>query len=429
MFVDQAVINVEAGRGGDGLVHFRRAKFVPRGGPDGGHGGDGGDIWVQATNQVHTLSDYRYKKHFSAENGAPGGPANKQGKNGADLVLPIPTGTEIRNAETQELLVDLTQVGQRFCIAQGGVGGKGNAGFVSSVRQAPKFAEKGDLGEDFALDLQLKLLADIALVGFPNAGKSTLMSTLSNARPKIGDYPFTTINPQLGILRWKDQERTLVDIPGLIEGAHQGKGLGDQFLRHIERAQALLLLVSPDQPEQDLPSQVKILRGELSQCSKALAEKPWAIGLSKADLIPAEQRAELIKKLKKAAPSQELVCFSAATHEGLEELQGLLQGLSPVPLTWIQKQPAEETVHFTPDQDTTSRSVRYKKISPHQWQLTNPRLERLVRQTDRQSVEAERRIYDVLQRWGVLRRLEKEGATVGDSLLIGETTWDYKPLD
>jgi GTPase len=283
LFVDEVEISVLAGKGGKGLVNFRREKYVPKGGPDGGNGGRGGNVVLQASSQLHTLLDHRYKRSYSAEDGAAGGTALKTGRSGTDTVILLPKGTIVRDAATGEVLVDLVLDGQSFIVARGGLGGRGNAEFKSATHQTPRNAEPGRPGEEKRLHLELKLIADVGLVGFPNAGKSTLISRLSAARPKIADYPFTTLEPNLGIVQYRDYESfTLADLPGLIEGAHEGKGLGIQFLRHVERTRVLVVLI--ESLSDDFSRDIAILRRELAMYSRLLEQKPWFACISKLDV-------------------------------------------------------------------------------------------------------------------------------------------------
>jgi GTPase len=317
MFIDSAKIFVKSGKGGDGIIHWRREKFIPKGGPDGGNGGIGGDVIIKADKQLNTLLDFRYTKKFLAKNGNPGEGANKEGRSADSITVKVPVGTVIRNAETGELIADLIENGEEFVVAKGGKGGKGNWVFRSPTNQAPRVCTPGTPGEEYWLQLEMKLLADIGLVGFPNAGKSTLISTISAAKPKIADYPFTTLVPNLGMVYFQEQKSFVVaDIPGLIEGAHEGKGLGIQFLKHIERTKALLYLI--DCTSEDIRKDFKILLNELKSFNKNLPKKKSIVAITKLDIADDEKRKE-VKKLK--FPKGVIVKYiSAATREGIDDL-------------------------------------------------------------------------------------------------------------
>lgn len=287
MFVDEVTITVTSGDGGAGLVSFRREKYVPKGGPDGGDGGRGGDVIFRADVQLHTLLDHRYRRSYAAESGARGGSSRRTGRSGEDLVIRVPCGTIVRDATSGEVIADLVANGDQFIVARGGIGGRGNAQFTTAVQQTPRFAEPGRPGRTVELALELKLIADVGLVGFPNAGKSTLISVISAARPRIADYPFTTLEPNLGIVAYQDYASfTVADIPGLIEGAHLGKGLGIQFLRHIERTRVLAMLI--DCSSDDYVRDYETLRRELAEYSRDLGEKPYFVVLSKTDIADDE---------------------------------------------------------------------------------------------------------------------------------------------
>ena len=290
-FVDESRIYVQAGNGGNGCCSFRREKYVPKGGPDGGDGGKGGDVIVKASSRVHTLLDQRYHPHYKAERGQHGKGKNCTGRSGRDLVITVPVGTMIREQETGAIVADLVEDGQAVMIARGGSGGRGNARFATSTVQAPRYCEQGGPGEQKEFILELKLLADVGLVGFPNAGKSTFISRVSSARPKIADYPFTTLAPNLGMVRWKDRDFIMADIPGIIEGAHTGVGLGLRFLRHIERTRIILYLIdlSPD-TGRDPRDEFTVLRRELKAYSPELVERKQLAVLNKCDLAEAAKR-------------------------------------------------------------------------------------------------------------------------------------------
>ena len=318
MFIDYAVIEVHAGNGGSGAVTFRREKYVPKGGPSGGDGGNGGNVILKANVNLHTLLDFRYKKKYKASNGDNGGSSLKDGKNGEDVIIQVPVGTIVKDEESEEILFDLNSDTKEFILAKGGKGGKGNSKFATSTNQTPRFAEDGKPGENKKIILELKLIADVGLVGFPNAGKSTLISKISSARPKIADYPFTTLEPNLGIVKYKDfQSFTVADIPGIIEGASQGKGLGHKFLRHIERTRIILFLIEAisENPKDDF----SVLMNELKNYSLQLIQKKIIVSFSKADLIDS-QKAKKLAQMKFKGIKEKPFIFSSVTGEGISEL-------------------------------------------------------------------------------------------------------------
>ncbi|HOV03975.1 MAG TPA: GTPase ObgE [Hyphomicrobiales bacterium] len=313
-FLDQAKVYIRSGNGGAGCVSFRREKFIEFGGPDGGDGGRGGDVVVECVDGLNTLIDYRYQQHFKAQTGGHGMGKNRHGAKGGDIVLKVPVGTQIIDDEEETLIADLTEVGQRHVLARGGNGGFGNSHFKSSTNQAPRRANPGEVGEERWVWLRLKLIADAGLVGLPNAGKSTFLAAVSAAKPKIADYPFTTLHPNLGVVALDDREFVLADIPGLIEGAHEGIGIGDRFLGHVERCRVLLHLV--DASEEDVAKAYRVVRKELKLYGADLAKKPEIVALSKIDLLDEETRAEKLAALKKAARKTPIL-LSAATGEGV----------------------------------------------------------------------------------------------------------------
>lgn len=319
-FIDSARIYVKSGDGGAGHVSFRKEKFVPRGGPDGGNGGRGGDVIFIAEQHLNTLLEFNYTKSYIAKNGQRGGKSRRTGKNAENLYIKVPVGTEIINEETNEKIADLVEAGQQFKIAEGGIGGKGNSEFATATRQAPRFAQPGIPGQEFNLILQLKLLANVGIVGFPNAGKSTLISTISAAKPKIADYPFTTLVPNLGVVKYGEYDSfTVADIPGLIEGAGEGKGLGIQFLKHIERTRILLYLIdaNSENPIEDF----NILQSELKKFNPEMLEKNEIIALSKWDTIDEDKKLEL---LELEFNGRKPLIISSATNYGIEKLLKIL---------------------------------------------------------------------------------------------------------
>ncbi len=318
MFVDYAKIFIAAGKGGDGAVAFRREKFVPKGGPAGGNGGKGGDVKFLADENLHTLLDFRYKKKYLAEKGVNGGNSLKDGRNGKDTIIKVPVGTIVKDADTDEIIADLNEHGKIVILVKGGKGGKGNSNFATSTNQTPRYAESGKLGEERQVVLELKLIADVGLVGFPNAGKSTFISAVSAAKPKIADYPFTTLKPNLGIVNYRDyQSFTIADIPGIIEGAHEGKGLGLRFLRHIERTKALFVLI--ECLSENIEEQFDALMNELHQYSPELSKKDFIVGISKIDLAD-EGRMKELDSVKLKGYNRKILKFSSVAGIGIEKV-------------------------------------------------------------------------------------------------------------
>jgi GTPase len=322
-FLDEAKVYVRSGDGGNGCVSFRREKFIEFGGPNGGDGGKGGDVIVEAVNGLNTLIDYRYQQHFRAKNGGAGMGKDRHGASGDDILLKVPAGTQVYEEDGKTLLADLTQVGQRAVVARGGNGGFGNAYFKSSTNRAPRHANPGQPGEELTIRLRLKLIADAGIIGLPNAGKSTFLAAVSAAKPKIADYPFTTLHPQLGVVEIDGREFVLADIPGLIEGAHEGTGLGDRFLGHVERCRVLLHIV--DGTIEDAGLAYQTVRAELEAYGQGLADKPEIVALNKADALTPEQLKQQSARLKRVAEKKPLV-VSAATGAGVPEvLRALLR--------------------------------------------------------------------------------------------------------
>jgi len=319
-FIDEAIITVQSGNGGKGCVSFRREKFIPRGGPDGGNGGKGGDIILSTTSRKRTLYHFKYQKHFKAENGAHGQSKQKTGKNGLNLTIELPPGTLVIDADTGHLIKDLVDTGETFVILKGGRGGQGNTKFKTSTHRTPRFAQPGEPGETRTLKLELKLLADVGIIGLPNAGKSTLIAAISSARPKIANYPFTTLTPSLGVVQTNWAEPFVVaDIPGLIKGAHQGTGLGIKFLRHIERTRILIHLIDVSSIDPDDPlHQYHTINQELVMYDEKLVKKPQIVVLNKLDLPGVRKAAEIFQS---ALKDKKVLLISALTGQGLEQLK------------------------------------------------------------------------------------------------------------
>lgn len=323
-FVDYVTVTVRSGKGGAGRVSFRREKYEPMGGPDGGDGGLGGSVILVADSALYTLLDHRYNRHHFAENGGNGSGAKKKGKDGDNIVLRVPVGTVVLDTDTGERLGELLVEGERLHLAKGGRGGMGNTFFKSSTNRSPRHAQPGEPGEERNVTLELKLLADVGLVGFPNAGKSTLVSSISAARPKVADYPFTTLVPSLGVVALDDFESFVIaDIPGIIEGAHEGKGLGIQFLKHIERNAVLLFMI--EVTSEDFAADFMTLRGELEAFNDQILEKPQIVGVSKLDLVAPDEKKEVLAEIRSSLGSDtEVIAFSAVSRNGLEELKRAL---------------------------------------------------------------------------------------------------------
>ncbi len=424
MFLDSAKIFLKSGNGGSGAVSFRREKYVPRGGPDGGDGGRGGHIKFIVDNNLTTLSDFRYKHHFQAENGSPGEAVNRSGKDGTDLYIPVPAGTLIKNAETHQLLVDLTKPGTEFVLLKGGRGGRGNSNFATATRQTPQFSEKGELGSELWVELELKLLADVGLIGFPNVGKSTLISKISAARPKIADYPFTTLIPNLGVVDYKGQSFVAVDIPGLIEGAHQGVGLGDQFLRHIERTRLLIHLVdvSPFSGRDPYQDYIQI-NEELTLYNPKLSQKPQIVVLSKVDLLEDRQVLETFRS-KLAQSELSIIDISAATGEGIPDLLNVvIEKLAELPANADDEveSPGEAADFNETIEDRTTSVVNAGDI----YIVQNNALIRRMARYDLENDDSLRSFQNLLKRWGIEEALMNAGVKEGDSVRIGDFEFTF----
>jgi GTPase len=338
-FLDQAKVYVRSGDGGNGCISFRREKFVEFGGPDGGAGGRGGDVIIECVANLNTLLDYRYQQHFKAKKGGHGKGQNRSGAKGADVVLKVPPGTQILDADGETLIADLVNPGDRIVLLRGGNGGFGNMHFKSSTNQAPRHANPGQTGEELNIWLRLKLIADAGIIGLPNAGKSTFLAAVSAAKPKIADYPFTTLHPNLGVVRIDGFDFVLADIPGLIEGAHEGAGIGDRFLGHVERTAVLLHLV--DATLDDVGAAYAIIRGEVEAYGAGLEDKPEVVALSKADAVPKDELKKKARVLKKKARTEPLI-VSAASGEGVPQvLRALAADIKSMRVQEKQKTPRE----------------------------------------------------------------------------------------
>ncbi len=421
MLIDQAQIYVRSGKGGDGMVHFHREKFVPRGGPDGGDGGVGGSVYLEVKATLNTLSNFQQKERYIATDGKNGGPNNMSGRGAPDLVIPVPPGTVIFDAFTGDLLGDLTEPGQRLLLCKGGRGGRGNQHFASARHQVPRTAEKGEPGEEKNLRLELKLIADIGIVGVPNAGKSTLLSALTNARPKIAPYPFTTLEPNLGVARLDDETTiVLADIPGLIEGASQGAGLGFDFLRHVQRTRVLVHLLdglSPD-PVADF-SQINT---EMSLFDPHLAKKPQIVAVNKIDQPEAQENLEQIKKeLKKRGVSQVFTVSAMARTEIRALLQKAAARLAETPALQDADLPMPI---YRPQEDPKDFSIR--RQDDGSWRVSGVAIERAAQMTYWEHPGSLRRFQKLMEALGVEDALRKAGVRDGDTVAVGDFELEWQ---
>lgn len=420
MFYDQAKIYVKGGDGGNGCIAMRREKYVPEGGPWGGDGGRGGDVIFRADEGLRTLADFRYKRHYKSERGRHGEGKNRYGASGDDLMIRTPVGTVIKDADTGEQIADLTQNGQEIVVAKGGRGGRGNAHFASAHNKAPRMAEKGEPGEERWLELELKLLADVGLVGFPNAGKSTMISQISAAKPKIADYPFTTLTPNLGMVRLEDGRSFVVaDIPGLIEGAYTGSGLGHDFLRHVERTRLLVHVLDVAGSEgRDPVDDLQITNRELYLYNPAIAKKPQLLAANKMDISGA---AENLARIEAAyAATYDIFPVSAATGAGLDTLlYKIADLLDALPEEEPPTNTAPENVTHTPQPRFILRKENEGFV------ISGKEIQRHVAMTDLNNEEAVERLQRIMQRMGIDSALKNAGAKEGDNIKIGVFEFDY----
>ena len=419
MFFDEAKINVKSGDGGDGCVAFRREKFVPFGGPAGGNGGPGGDVYLVVDRNLNTLVHFKKRVHFKAERGGRGSGKNQQGKAGEDYLVAVPPGTVVYDADSDELLGDLVEDGQRLRVAKGGRGGRGNAAFATPTNQAPRVAEHGEPGQERWLRLELKLIADVGVIGLPNAGKSTLLSVVSAARPKIADYPFTTLQPNLGVVTVDDYHTfVLADVPGLIEGASEGAGLGYQFLRHVERTRLLIHLL--DGASADPLADYATINRELAQFSAQLAQRPQIVALNKMDLPDARDWWPLVQAAMREQ-NVEAHAISAVSQQGVKELMqrafALLQSLPPTDLV------PEEIAVFRPAEREEAFAVEREEDG---WRVRGVRVERIAAMTPFVLPEAAARFQRQLRAMGVVEVLEAAGVQPGDLVRIGERELEWQ---
>ncbi|MBI1857322.1 GTPase ObgE [Candidatus Saccharibacteria bacterium] len=464
MFVDKAEVTLKAGSGGDGRVSFRHEKYIRLGGPDGGDGGDGGDIIFVASRNQNTLANFRYQRELIAQSGKPGDKRKKHGRSGTDTRVAVPVGTtvmlkspklDLRKAppspdqiisnansssdktdlvgadlhrereisrksslnEHAQLLADLTVDGQEVILAKGGKGGFGNAHFVSSTRQAPQVAEKGEKGQEFSVTLELKMIADVGLIGLPNAGKSTLLASVSNAKPEIANYPFTTLTPNLGVVDIDDKSSLLIaDIPGLIEGASQGKGLGDEFLRHVERTGVLLQLI--DVYDEDIVESFKIVEGELKAYKIDLSKRPRIVALTKIEGLDDKIVANHIKTLKKALPKG--VSVVAISSQSKQNISELLYKLKTIVDTERAKQPDEvNEVSSLPILTIENEEAWHVKKISRGYEITGKKIERFAARTDFANSAGVRRLRDIMKKMGIMHELTRQGIKTDDKIIFG----------
>lgn len=440
MFIDEATVEVKAGDGGNGIVAFRREKYVPSGGPAGGDGGRGGDVTIQADHHVKTLLDFSRKRHFKGQRGRHGEGGRKKGSDGESVTLKVPLATQIFDAETGEFLADLIVTGQTYVAAHGGEGGRGNPRFVTSSRQAPRFAETGSEGEERILKLSLKILADVAVIGLPNAGKSTLIAAVSAARPKIADYPFTTLEPNLGVIRLDAiSQFVMADIPGLIRGAHKGAGLGHQFLKHIERAPVFIHMIDATaiQSGQSLWRAFAVINRELRKWQPELLERPQLVGINKMDALAGDEEAlEKVAKFEEKLRSIgcEIFTISAASGEGLQPLlwrtmelvlEARVQAQKELNLQIAEGQSVQVT-RVEPEAPLTIKEIARYEDGMSEWDVTGGAIEKMVKRFDMTNHEAMLFVHRHLEQKGTLVELKNAGVKIGDLVHIGKIAFAFE---
>ncbi len=411
MFVDTAKVFISAGKGGDGAVSFRHEKYIEKGGPDGGDGGDGGDVIFVASSGLNTLVDFRYKPELRADPGENGSKRDRHGASGEPLHVKVPIGTIVRR--DGEIIADLTIEGEEVIVAKGGGGGFGNAHFKSSVRQTPRMAEKGEPGEKYEAELELKLLADVGLIGFPNAGKSTFLSVVSNARPEIADYAFTTLTPNLGVAKVDDNSLLLADIPGLIEGASKGKGLGDAFLRHVERTAVLLHMI--DVYNDDVAAAYNTIRKELAEYSVDLTDRPEIIALTKIEGLDDDMIQMQISSLKEVAGDKPIFAISSSAHRGITEvLRALYEEVEKSREIEIESnEPSEEIETITLGKEKIAEAWSVEKVIEDDktiYVVSGEKIEKFAHRTNFDNYEGVNRLRDIMKKMGIANELRRQGA-------------------
>ncbi|MFV9567284.1 GTPase ObgE [Thermoanaerobacter mathranii] len=421
MFIDTARIYIKAGDGGNGVISFRREKYVAYGGPDGGDGGKGGDVIFITDPNLSTLLDFKYKKRYIAQNGENGRGKNQYGKNGEDLYIKVPVGTLIINDETGEIIADLVKPNQKAIVLRGGRGGRGNAKFATSTLKTPRFAESGEKGKEMWVRLELKLLADVGLIGFPNAGKSTLLASCTRARPKIANYPFTTLTPNLGVVEYKGKSFVMADIPGLIEGAHRGEGLGHDFLRHIERTKMLIHVVDVSASEgRDPIEDFEKINEELKLYSERLLTLPQIVAANKIDIQSGKENYPAFEKeIKKRG--YEVYPISALTKEGIDKLlDKAIEILSSIPVEEIKDVP--EVIVYTPPEEEETLNI---EVKDNTYYLSGTKIDKLLKRVNLQDEHSLRYFEILLRKSGVIDALKEKGFKSGDTINVRDFEFEY----
>lgn len=421
MFIDTARIYIKAGDGGNGIISFRREKYVAYGGPDGGDGGKGGDVIFVADPNLSTLLDFKYRKKYIAQNGENGRGKNQYGKNGEDLYIKVPVGTLIINDETGEIIADLVKPNQKAIVLQGGKGGRGNTKFATSTLKTPRFAESGEKGKEMWVRLELKLLADVGLIGFPNAGKSTLLASCTRAKPKIANYPFTTLTPNLGVVEYKGKSFVMADIPGLIEGAHRGEGLGHDFLRHIERTKMLIHVVDVSGNEgRDPIEDFEKINEELKLYSERLLTLPQIVAANKIDLQSGrENYPDFEKEIKKRG--YDVYPISALTKEGIDKLlDKTIEILSSIPVEEIKE--VSEVIVYTPPEEEETLNIEVKDTT---YYLSGTKIDKLLKRVNLQDEHSLRYFEMLLRKSGVIDALKEKGFKSGDTINVRDFEFEY----
>ena len=430
-FVDLVKIHVAAGRGGDGCLSFRREKYIPKGGPDGADGGKGGDVILEAVPGILTLADFQYKRRSQAGRGESGKGSMKVGADGDNVTIYVPCGTVVSDADSGKFFADLINEGERVIVARGGRGGKGNAHFTSSTRRAPRFAQKGDVGEEKDLRLELKLIADVGLVGLPNAGKSSLLAALSNAHPKIASYPFTTLSPNLGALNVDDQQVILADVPGLVEGAHENKGLGHYFLRHVERTRILVHVIDAADETIDPAAQWNVIRDEFAAYSKNLLSRPCVVVANKSDLLT-HHTLKRANDFCNEISCKEIKCVTTSALLG-EGIENLIQTIAELVRVHPRQSHVEREeyrdfeVPVIKKRSSEVAPIEIVKLSNGDWQVIHENLEKTVSRMNFDQEDTFVRFARALKKLKVEEALEKNGALDGDKVYIGSIEFDFHP--